>query len=57
MENVKGITETEGGRFLAAAVNSLKLAGYEVSFSLLNSVDFGVPQRRTRAFVVGCRHK
>ena len=55
MENVKGITETEGGRFLTSALESLKSAGYSVSFRLLNSVDFGVPQRRTRVFIVGSR--
>ena len=55
MENVKGITETEGGRFLTGAIQSLEAAGYSVSFKLLNSVDFGVPQRRTRAFIVGSR--
>lgn len=56
MENVKGITETEGGRFLFSAIGALETAGYATSFKLLNAVDFGTPQRRTRAFIVGCRH-
>jgi DNA (cytosine-5)-methyltransferase 1 len=56
MENVKGITETEGGRFLSSAIGALESAGYETSFSLLNAVDFGIPQKRTRAFIVGSRH-
>ncbi|GAA5125710.1 DNA cytosine methyltransferase [Luteolibacter yonseiensis] len=56
MENVKGITETEGGSFLETALNTFKMAGYKMSFSLLNAVDFGVPQRRTRAFFVGARN-
>lgn len=55
MENVKGITETEGGRFLDAAITSLRKAGYSPSFQLLNAVDFGVPQKRTRAFLVASR--
>jgi DNA (cytosine-5)-methyltransferase 1 len=55
MENVKGITETAGGRFLYAALDALKAAGYTVSHSLLNAVDYGVPQRRTRLFIVGAR--
>src|SRR5687767_6583020 len=56
MENVKGITETAGGQFLTAAVRALENAGYTVLCNLLNAVDFGVPQRRTRAFIVGSRH-
>lgn len=56
MENVKGIVETEGGRFLQATINALDSAGYTVVHQLLNAVDFGVPQRRTRAFIVGSRH-
>lgn len=56
MENVKGIVETEGGRFLRAAIYELKDAGYTVDHQLLNAVNFGVPQRRTRAFIVGSRN-
>ena len=53
MENVRGIVETEGGRFATAVLKALEEAGYTMSFGLLNAVDFGVPQRRTRAFFVG----
>lgn len=56
MENVKGIIETENGRFFYSAVNALKRAGYETTFGLLNAIDFGVPQKRTRAFIVGSRY-
>ncbi len=56
MENVKGITETDGGRFLTAVLEAFESAGYTTTFDLLNAVDFGVPQRRTRAFFVGSRH-
>jgi len=55
MENVKGITETEGGRFLAEAMAALESAGYRISLQLLNAVNYGTPQRRTRAFIVGSR--
>jgi len=55
MENVKGIAETDGGRFMRAAIEELQFAGYTVNYELLNAVDFGVPQRRTRAFIVGSR--
>lgn len=57
MENVKGITETAGGFFLAAAVKGLKRAGYFVDCAVLNAADFGIPQRRHRLFIVGSRER
>lgn len=56
MENVKGITETDGGRYLEIAAEALTKVGYDPTFQLLNAVDHGVPQRRTRLFIVGSRH-
>ena len=55
MENVKGILDTASGLFLTRIVEALERAGYTVSVSVLNAIDFGVPQRRTRAFIVGSR--
>lgn len=55
-ENVKGIIETEGGIFLQRAVQGLGAAGYTVNYRVLNALEFGVPQRRQRVFVVGSRH-
>lgn len=55
-ENVKGIAETEGGMFLASVIAGLSLAGFQVSHWVLNAADFGVPQQRSRLFVVGSRH-
>ncbi len=55
MENVKGITETEGGRFVISVLKALEKIGYTTAFQLLNARDFGVPQSRTRAFFVGSR--
>ncbi|MCB1095700.1 MAG: DNA cytosine methyltransferase, partial [Verrucomicrobiae bacterium] len=55
MENVKGIVETEGGRFIKLARVSCEKLGYKTSFGLLDAADFGVPQKRTRAFLVGTR--
>lgn len=57
IENVKGITETEGGRFLLAALESLEAAGYGTNTRLLNAVDFGAPQRRARVFIVASRDR
>lgn len=52
-ENVKGIVETERGQFLDCVVQMLDNSGYTISHWVLNAVDFGVPQRRSRLFVVG----
>lgn len=36
-------------------VNSLKALGYNVAYSILNAVDYGVPQNRERLICVGSR--
>ncbi len=55
-ENVKGILETEGGRFVEAILESLEKCGYTLTHGLLNAADFGVPQNRFRLFIIGSRH-
>ena len=52
-ENVKGILETEGGFFVERIVNRFEKLGYNVSVKLLASHHYGVPQKRTRFFLVG----
>jgi DNA (cytosine-5)-methyltransferase 1 len=52
-ENVKGILETEGGVFVDQAIEKFEKLGYTTSSSLLQAADFGVPQRRSRFFIVG----
>ena len=54
-ENVIGITQTESGHFLDLIRSALSDAGYPTTQLILNAVDFGVPQRRTRVFLVGNR--
>lgn len=55
-ENVKGLLETENGYFLDEVLKGFKRAGYTTSHFVLNSADFGVPQRRNRLFIVGSKH-
>jgi len=52
-ENVTGIKQTKGGIFLQCVLTELKSYGYTVSSWILNAVDYGVPQRRSRLFVLG----
>lgn len=54
-ENVKGLIETEKGFFLSLIIEKLQQTGYTTSYAPLDACDFGVPQHRTRVFVVGNR--
>lgn len=54
-ENVRGITDTAGGIFVDAITKALKGKKYTIATALLNAKDFGVPQDRTRFFLVGNR--
>ena len=54
-ENVTGILQTEGGRFLKEVVDRLEDMRYGTTIWTLNAADFGVPQRRSRLFVIAGR--
>ncbi len=56
-ENVKGILSANKGQAFPLILESFKQAGYNVTFKLLNSSDYGVPQKRERVFIVGIRDK
>ncbi|NCP18642.1 MAG: DNA cytosine methyltransferase [Erythrobacter sp.] len=51
-ENVKGILETDGGRFAERVQGDLRDAGYGVTAGILNASNYGVPQRRNRYFII-----
>ncbi len=52
-ENVRGLFETAGGIFVEKILSEFDKLGYTTSLKLLNATDFGVPQKRTRLFIVG----
>lgn len=58
-ENVKGILETENGLFLDLVLSSFEEEGFTISQFLLNAKDYGIPQNRSRFFIIasrdGCR--
>lgn len=55
-ENVRGIVETENGLFYNSIVSNLDKAGYTCSCGVLCASDFGVPQIRSRFFLIASRH-
>ena len=55
LENVAGIRTLKSGLFLRQMRDEFLAAGYHMKDDVLNAADFGVPQRRRRAFLVGTR--
>ena len=55
LENVKGLSSHAGGESLRVILKELEGAGYKVFWRLMNSLHYGVPQRRERLYFVGIR--
>jgi len=53
IENVPGLLSSDRGRDFAVIIRWLAERGYGVSWRVLDSQYFGVPQRRRRVFIVG----
>ncbi len=53
LENVKNILRHDKGKTFAKMVYKLEALGYAVYHHVFNSADYGVPQRRNRAFIFG----
>lgn len=53
MENVPGLATGERRNYLDRIVSEMSALGYEVDWQVLSAVDYGVPQKRRRLFVVG----
>ena len=54
-ENVSGMLASRHSEALENIKNHFKDSGYNLSFSLLNAVDYNVPQDRKRIFFIGFR--
>ena len=57
LENVEGLVNHEKGKTLETIINVLKDLGYKVSWNLLDSKDFGIPQSRVRIYIVGTKDR
>ena len=55
-ENVKGFKSVQGGAYYAWLENRLRLIGYPVvKAAMLTTSDFGLPQKRSRLYIVSFR--
>ena len=54
MENVRGLLYRNKG-YLRSAVKDMERLGYTVHVELLKAVEYGVPQKRERVFIVASR--
>lgn len=57
LENVKNLLNHDGGKTFARIKQELNDAGYDVNAQILNSQDYGIPQRRNRIFIVAFNRK
>lgn len=55
LENVKLLKGHNNGSTLKVIFESLSDLGYEPDFRILNALDFGLPQKRERIWIVGIR--
>lgn len=53
LENVKRLTSHDEGRTFRVIITKLRELGYKVYYKVLNSLDFGIPQKRERIYIVG----
>lgn len=56
MENVKNFASHDNGRTLAVVRETVEQLGYDFYQRVLNSVNYGVPQKRERIYMLGFRN-
>jgi DNA (cytosine-5)-methyltransferase 1 len=54
-ENVPGLRDTEGGTFYRKVLRAFAKLRYCTTTWILDAADFGVPQHRSRLFIIGVR--
>lgn len=53
LENVKGLVTHNKGKSLNIILKKLNDSGYNVTYKILTSLDYGVPQMRQRVYFIG----
>jgi DNA (cytosine-5)-methyltransferase 1 len=54
-ENVKGLVTHDKGKTLQVMLNVFEKVGYHINYKILNSLDYGVAQKRQRILIIGTR--
>ncbi len=57
LENVRGLVTHDKGNTLKIILGRLKQAGFDVTYKVLTSINYGVPQMRQRVYFVGINKK
>ena len=57
IENVKNLINACGGYFIKQILDEFHKLGYIVNYGILCASDFGVPQNRERAIIIGSKSK
>ena len=53
LENVRNLTAHDNGKTFKIISQHLELLGYKIYTKVLNALDYGLPQKRERIFIVG----
>ena len=53
LENVKQLVSHNQGKTFQRILETLENLGYQTHYKILNALDFGLPQKRERVFIVG----
>jgi DNA (cytosine-5)-methyltransferase 1 len=53
LENVKQLRTHDQGKTFTTIIKSLESLGYFIHSKVLNALDFGLPQKRERTFIIG----
>lgn len=56
LENVKQLVSHNKGHTFERMIEVLENIGYTVHYQILNALDFGIPHKRERVFIVGFRN-
>lgn len=57
LENVKNLMNHDNGKTFTRMKRELEEIGYSVNFKVLNTADYGIPQRRNRLIIVAFNKK
>lgn len=52
MENVKNFASHDNGRTLKIVKNTMEELGYNFHYKVLNAIDYGIPQKRERIYMI-----